>query len=166
MQKLRTVKINVQDTKVLRKRANLPEWLNGTPILIDDQEGRPLRGMQAYRYLQDLVQQEESQAHTRTNTVARKAVSSVAPTRIDPEVTRQPSASVRQRSAAPPQPPSTEPYDENDHEEEEDMPQDATAYGHAAERSYSNDKVTDDDLQRFMQQRNASPASATPSPQQ
>ena len=43
---------------------------------------------------------------------------------------------------------------------EEDAPQDATMHG--VDAINSNEKVTDQDLQRFMQQRNASPASANP----
>ena len=45
---------------------------------------------------------------------------------------------------------------------EEDAPQDATSHGLDSAMNSSNEKVTDQDLQRFMQQRNASPASANP----
>lgn len=169
VQQLRSTKINVQDTSVLRQRTSLPAWLNGTPLLIDDQGGRPMRGMEAYRYLQSLVQQESTDTATRRRRPPRAAMKATAPppmARIDPSMTRQP--------AAKQQPPRIPHGDVRDFElaenggdddqamSDEDGLQDATMHGSAAS-SFSNDKVTENDLQRFMQQRNASPASATQS---
>jgi hypothetical protein len=164
VQQLRATKINVQDTSVLRQRASLPAWLNGTPILIDNQGGRPMRGMEAYRYLQSLVQQESTDdtLRQRRPTPQRPMkAASAPPARIDPSMTRQPAAKQRPRI------PQSDVRDFEDAvvddqtmSDDEDALQDATAHGNAT-TSFSNDKVTEDDLQRFMQQRNASPASAS-----
>lgn len=41
--------INVQDCDILRESKDLPEWLNGTPILVDDNEGVPHKGKDAVK---------------------------------------------------------------------------------------------------------------------
>lgn len=163
VQKLRA-KINVQDTSVLRERASLPAWLNGTPILIDDQGGRPMRGMEAYRHLQSLVQKEAVEDRARERRPAARQAKAEAPmTRIDPAMTRQPSAKrTHLRPAEKDEPEEAFALSDGDDDE---TPVDATAHGQAASGAFSNEKVTDDDLQRFMQQRNASPA-ASASPNQ
>ena len=71
VQKLRYTNIRVQDTAILRKHSALPEWLNGTPILIDDENGMPMRGIEAYRFLQSLVDGER--AHPPVETGAEAA---------------------------------------------------------------------------------------------
>lgn len=150
VQKLPNSKIRIQDTSVLREHSNLPEWLNGTPILIDDRDARPLRGIQAYRFLQQMVLEEKRVQRTpppRAETNPRKRQNPETKPRMQPAVTRQTDDEETMFSNM------------NQPEIIDDM-QDATENGTIANQMASSDKVTDADLQRFMAQRNASPASA------
>ena len=150
VQKLSNTKIRIQDTSVLRKHAQLPEWLNGTPILIDDRDANPLRGIQAYRFLQKMVIEEKRVERTppsRTETNHRKKQNPETQPRMQPAVTRQ----TNDEEAM---------FAHMNEPEPDDEMQDATENGTIASQMSSSDKVTDADLQRFMAQRNASPASA------
>lgn len=52
--------IEIQDTSILRNSGErFPDWLNGTPILIDTETNLILRGTQAVRYLQALPKKKE-----------------------------------------------------------------------------------------------------------
>ena len=57
MEKVEDSVINVQDCDVLRKSKILPGWLNGTPIVIDENEGVPYKGKHAIKKMRMLQQQ-------------------------------------------------------------------------------------------------------------
>lgn len=153
--KLHHTNVRVQDTTILRQHSKLPDWLNGTPILIDDENGVAIRGIDAYRHLQSLVATEREHP-----VVENKPDSaSTAPPRMQAIPTRQ-TASKKEGDmfvAPQQQQPSAQTVDTMGFDDD-DAPQDATSHG--VDSTMNNDKVTDQDLQRFMQQRNASPASA------
>ena len=49
--------INIQDCDILRESKQLPSWLNGSPILVDDKEGIPHRGKEAVKHLREIAQE-------------------------------------------------------------------------------------------------------------
>lgn len=114
--------ITIQDCDVLRKTKQLPDWLNGTPILVDDGEGVPYKGRDAVRKLRELV----ASLPVRTepnNVVDARGVKNV------------PSGGGMTGGL-------------DDH-----FKMDVQQVEEA-----SNGKITEQDLQRYMEQRNASPA--------
>ena len=49
----------IQDVEILlEKGVNLPEWLDGTPILVDMSTKQAMKGSEAARYVQDLQKKE------------------------------------------------------------------------------------------------------------
>lgn len=47
--------VSVQDCDAMRQSDDLPSWLNGTPIFIDEDEGVPYRGRDAIAHMQQLI---------------------------------------------------------------------------------------------------------------
>lgn len=161
---LTSVQIRVQDTAILRQHATLPPWLDGTPILIDDEEGEPLRGTAAYRALQALVSEERLAKRRQAPAASahHDAGGGAPPPRLQPMASRQtgpaepePFAAPAHRADAPPPP-----LLDGESDGELEQGQDATDNGRATSVPSSNEKITEDVLQRFMEQRKASPASA------
>ena len=108
--------INVQDCDILRESKELPEWLNGTPILVDDNEGVPHKGKDAIKKL--------------------RLIASTNPRKVK--------ASSRTQSIGPP-------------ESGGDLNDDFRLDVQQVEEP-SSGKVTEQDLQRYMEARNSSPA--------
>ena len=157
-------KIRVQNCDILRQHQDLPDWLNGTPILIDDVDQKPYRGTEAVRVLQKILKMEESarkaelmQRPTQKPAAAARTVAH-APPRMDPAQTRQPSSKQSEETGL-----------QRDQEVESamldselpDTAQDATANGNVENIPLGNGKIDDNDLQRFMEARKNSPASAS-----
>lgn len=160
-----SAKIRVQNCDILRQHQDLPEWLNGTPILIDDVAQEPHRGTEAVRVLQKILKMEEAARKaepmeppplSQKPAAAARTVAH-APPRMDPAQTRQPSSSK--------QPEETEVESAMLDAELPDTTQDATANGSVENVPLGNGKIDDNDLQRFMEARKNSPASATASTQ-
>lgn len=177
-EKLFDIEITIQDCSILRVSKALPDWLNGTPILVDRRDPTPLRGTDAVRALQSILRAQERQSDSRRddddeeNDASRRpsAKAQGAIPRMQGQMTRQPSEKRTPRSAAPPQqrqpPPSdyVETPDAYTPEDDGEM-MDATANGIAGNAGISDGKVTDQDLQKYMEARNASAASqASPPP--
>lgn len=59
--------INVQDCDILRESKELPSWLNGTPILVDDNEGIPHKGKHAIKKLRSIAATNPKKVKLRTN---------------------------------------------------------------------------------------------------
>lgn len=114
VEKIQENLINVQDCDILRESKHLPEWLNGTPILVDDNEGVPHKGKDAIKKLRMIAS---------TNPRKVKASS--------------------QAQSVP------EPGDDLNDDFKLDIQQ--------LEEAPSG-KVTEQDLQRYMEARNSSPA--------
>lgn len=106
--------INIQDCDVLRKSKVLPDWLNGTPILVDDERGVPYKGKDAIKQLRLLQKQRPRQEKSKVTDVFK----------------------------------DKQPDDLNSDFRMDVKPIQET----------SNGKITEQDLQRFMEARNASPA--------
>ena len=111
--------INVQDCDILRESKELPEWLNGTPILVDDNEGVPHKGKDAIKKL--------------------RLIASTNPRKV-----KVSSRSSHTQSIGAPESGS----DLND-----DFRLDVQQV-----EDQSSGKVTEQDLQRYMEARNSSPA--------
>lgn len=143
--------VQVQNCTVLRQSTTLPAWLNGTPIYVDQDAGYgPLRGGEAIRALQELLETEraEKNEESRGRAPARPPG---APPRMQPSMTRQPSEQSREDAPATTMPPQMDEIDEA---------MDTMANGASSNAGVSDAKVTDDMLQRYMEARNSSPASA------
>ena len=107
--------INIQDCDVLRKSKVLPDWLNGTPILVDDERGVPYRGKDAIKQLRILQKQHPQRKKSKATEENKN---------------------------------STDLNDLNSDFQMDVKPIQET----------SNGKITEQDLQRFMEARNSSPA--------
>lgn len=163
------VSIQVQDCSVLRRHQRMPDWLNGTPIYVDqDEDAVPLRGTEAVRALQMLLsnqapQEEEDAAPT------RQAVSSAVP-RMQPMTTREPSTRPPRAEMIPHRNNGDSDVVRPDEMADDELPPDTMANGESNDNNapISDGKVTDNDLQRFMEARKQSPAQPSPTmtPQQ
>lgn len=160
VEKITTIPIRVQNCDILRKHQELPAWLNGTPILIDDEDEEALRGTQAVRYLQSVVRREEETVREEApSQTAGGRIAAQATPRLTPAQTRQPSARPRGDASQPPREQDVE--SAMLEEEELNTAQDATANGAGMENvPLGSGKIDDTDLQRFMEARKKSPASA------
>tara|TARA_B110000046_G_C12991052_1_gene397856 strand:- start:185 stop:784 length:600 start_codon:yes stop_codon:yes gene_type:complete len=165
--------IRVQNCNILRRHQELPDWLTGTPILIDEEDQEPLRGTQAVRYLQAMLRNEEKALYVeRTRAPPGKPgqtarVATHAPPRLEAAQTRQPTA--RMNDTIPNEATSPEQNVESAMLDDEapDTAQDATANGAEVENvPLGTGKVDDTELQRFMEARKNSLASVAPSPSQ
>lgn len=154
-EKLDNVEIQIQDCNILRQSQQLPEWLNGTPILVERADPRPLRGTDAVRFLQSLLRQQERVVEPAPT---KKAPPRGAMPRMEPQTTRQPG---KPRDVER----SSEQFSEAVDEESEDEPMDTMTNG-ASNAQIRDDKVTEQDLQRYMEARKQSSASAPVQQQQ
>lgn len=172
-------KIVVQDCDILRKSKQIPDWLDGTPILIDDTDQIPRRGTQAVRYLQELLatSAEDDDPEPTKPTPHARASSNHGPTNRNPvesTLGRGTSDEPDMFGVALGSNPSVQrpkpKQDINDDDDEGDGDNDSpfesqlSSMGNA---SIKADKVTEQDLQKYMEERNASKASlGTNGPQQ
>lgn len=150
------IDVQVQDCTILKQSQQLPDWLNGTPILVCRGEDLdPQRGRAAVDALLELRRRQESGAALGR----QKAPSSSRPppARIEAVQTRQHAA----QADLPPEPPMGF-ADDNVFEDEEEM----VGGSSSVNAQIRSDKVTEEDLQKYMQQRNLSAASAVPPEQQ
>lgn len=106
--------INIQDCDVLRQSKVLPEWLNGTPILIDDDEAIPHKGKEAIHKLR-MLQKSFPRKEKAKNILSQE-------TKDENDLSADFQMDVQ-------------PIEEN-----------------------SSGKITEQDLQRYMEARNSSPA--------
>ena len=154
------IPIQVQDCSVLRRHQRMPDWLNGTPIYVDQStDAIPLRGTEAVRALQMLLSSQPAEE----GDDAPPPQSGAVP-RMQPMATREPSVRPPRADIVPP-PPSNGNREvvRPDDMADDDLPPDTMANGTSNNNAPMRDgKVTDDDLQRFMEARKQSPASAQP----
>lgn len=158
-------KVQVQDCHILQQSRQLPSWLNGTPILVERNNAVPLRGTTAVRTLQELLKEQRESSHATAQQTAHMQKPQGAMQRMQPQATRQPGAkeSLQEHRAEMQQQMQQQQRQLQNDESEEDEPLDTMANGQNAQ--LRDDKVTENDLQRYMEQRKQSPASASP-PQQ
>ena len=173
--------IQVQDCSILRQSQELPPWLNGTPIFVDQTQGIPHRGSEAVRELQRLLRSEtptsqsrrpsdpddddDNQPSSPRRAPPRGSVQQGPPRMAPPAQTRQPS----QQPGIPVKQPSTpvsclgpESMGAAKDDEVDDDGFDATDNGSTSNAPIGSEKLTENDLQKFMELRNSSPASAAP----
>lgn len=151
------VDIVVQNCHLLRKERELPDWLNGTPILARDDGSPPLRGREALQHLRAMLRK-----HPNVPAVTSKEEQrSVPQARSPPALGRAP-----QEQAQPGAHESFSPIANASAAFDEDEPEDAPLFdmeGAAAGNApIGSGKINDDDLQQYMNARNQSPASAAP----
>jgi hypothetical protein len=148
-------RVEVQDCSILRMSQKMPEWLNGTPIYVDQRIGQPARGTEAVRELQNLLRQEDELNREKNNVPQRPHSMQTLP----PVHTRQPSSSQenphRTEGRDVAHGTGTDLFVNNGDGYDGLEPQDATANGSSSNAPIRQDKVTEDDLQRYMEQRKA-----------
>lgn len=150
--------IEVQDCSILRQSQELPDWLNGTPIFIDRNNPEPKRGSDAVRALQHLVASQGS-ASKATQRNAQVSQQSSGNTRMQPELTRMPGNPRENITRHEPAESNTDVLPFGGFDDDDKM--DATSNGAQPNAPISNEKITEQDLQAYMQMRNSSPASAS-----
>ena len=137
--------LSIQNCDILRKTTiEFPDWLNGTPILINEEEGIPYRGTDAVRKMREVVKEHEKSANSEHS---RKKNSS-----SDQSRDREPQKGQGQKAQKAQKAQDSPAQSLDDHFTMEVSPQTETR----------TDKVTEQDLQKYMEMRNASPASAQP----
>ena len=152
--------ITVQDCSILRKTQTLPEWLDGTPIYIDQADPLPYRGTDAVRMLQAIQRTETTTRREAPEPPAAPPPASRGAPRMEPpKQTRQP-AETKRRDPDQPLPPDASLDDAGEYDSEA-LPPDTMANG-ASNAPLRDDKVTEEDLQRFMEMRKQSPAAPPP----
>ncbi len=131
-------KIRVQDCNILTIDKKLPYWLAGTPTLVDDAKTpmTPLKGTRAVRHLQHMLREQCSQNKSHKTQVARSKQHVAANT----ETKRDDISPMGDDTAM------------------DEEPGDATSNGANATEYTNNGKVTEADLQHFMEMRNRSQA--------
>ena len=165
--------IQIQDCNILKSSQALPSWLNGTPILISRKDPEPHRGTEAVRVLQFMLREqqrnpgsnnydEESHRETVPRVTTRQQQNAAPPRMMPGQMTRQPS---EKRQLAEPHRHLTtqgDPIRPDVHDGEDEEAMDTMANGAATQYNSNirDDKVTEQDLQRYMEARNASAASA------
>lgn len=167
--------IVVQNCDLLRSEKNLPEWLNGTPILARDDGSLPLRGREALQHLRLMLREQErvgsSSAAKSVPTEGRRPKRGTGETQRRPDgddlQTRVRSASLVASDAAKPVSAARHEAKSFAFDEQEDEgPLDTLANGSVgANAPIGTGKISDEDLQRYVNARNQSPASANPEAQ-
>lgn len=131
--------VSIQDCDIIKQSNDLPDWLNGTPIFINENEGVPYRGREAVQQLRKLVSSMKTQPKSTPS-----MSSSSAPIPSDPGTNNDLSKTETYRDAK---------SDLDDH-----FRMDVTVTDDEPRR----EKVTEADLQRYMELRNSSPAAQQP----
>jgi hypothetical protein len=148
--------IQVQNCTVLREKAHLPAWLNGTPIYVDQYaKTGPLRGRDAVQALRELLETESEQSsdvQEKSNPMHQRPQGAVP--RMQPSMTRQPGAAREEK-------PSTEFLNIMPDAPVEEGLDTMSNGAESSNAAISDSKVTDDMLQKFMEERKNSPASAS-----
>ena len=140
--------VSVQNCDILRRTDNisLPDWLNGTPIFINEDEGIPYRGRDAVNQLKRILS-----SVLQKNKISREPMNQqMQPSmgqQMQPSMGHQMQKSMDQPSAA------TEKDSLEDHFKMDVAVQ---------EEEPRSGKITEQDLQKYMELRNNSPASAQP----
>lgn len=126
--KLPAKTVSIQDCDILRETNTFPEWLDGTPIFVNEHEGVPYRGRDAIRKLRDLVE--------------------YAP--LDTPEAIEPSNTPNKRVEHPDHPSQVHHLDDH-------FKMDVTV-----NEETKSEKITEADLQKYMELRNQSKASQQP----
>ena len=142
--------VSVQNCDILRKTDNisLPDWLNGTPIFINEDEGIPYRGRDAVNQLKRIL------ANVLQKNKTPKMNQQMQPSmnqQLQSGMGQQMQRSTGQASAAA----DNDSLDEN-------FKMDVVIQ----EEEPRSGKITEQDLQRYMELRNNSPASVQPAQSQ
>tara|TARA_B110000046_G_scaffold130536_1_gene137084 strand:+ start:1410 stop:2030 length:621 start_codon:yes stop_codon:yes gene_type:complete len=166
--------IPVQDCSILLQTQVLPPWLNGTPILMDKTDPVPARGTDAVRVLQAHLKQQMQSAVSRAPSPLPppppKPRTAGLSSRMTPTNTRQPATKPRdepqgalevQRGGGD-MSTGADVFFENADLEVDMMPSDTMQNGQSSNAPLKDSKITEDDLQQFMEARKNSPAAAAP----
>lgn len=64
-EKINDAVLSIQDCDILKQKSIIPSWLDGTPILINENEGIPYRGKDAINKLNELMSQQPKETENR-----------------------------------------------------------------------------------------------------
>ena len=137
--------VNIQDCDVLRQSQEMPDWLNGTPLYIDQEDGIPYRGKTALQILQSISE---------SYSVREKEV------QVEKPKSKRSMPPQQQRSETIP-PPSPKREEIGPSSLDDDFKMEVQPFEES-----TNSKVTEEDLQKFINARNQSPAASQPQMQQ
>ena len=159
-------KIEMQDCSILIQSTELPDWLNGTPIYIDDVAGEPLRGRDAIHALRQILNEEriqnaQQEDEKALNKVSAKQTRTEVKGRIDPEVTR--TGALKEAEVLAKRETKHAPAQSETFADDDDAPEHDADFGPLSGDGnvpIRDDKITEADLQRFVEMRNKSPAAA------
>lgn len=135
--------ISIQNCDILKQKKKLPPWLNGTPILINEEEQVPYRGRDAMKQMHILAESIPTPYVEETEVINTRRKD---PVRENPDI-------IDDRMAND----STAPQNDSD-PFHIDVATDAVI-------EPASGKVTEQDLQKYMEQRNQSLASQQPKQQ-
>jgi len=124
--------ISIQNTDILRKTKEMPPWLNGTPIFINENEAFPYKGKDAIRKLQQVYNSIQDAKQTKT-----------------PAISAQVSHSSNQIS-------NVEDTQSTNGGLDDHFKMDVNLQN--VDANASSGKITEQDLQKYMEQRNNSAA--------
>ena len=140
--------LSIQNCDILKQSTQeIPDWLDGTPLLINEKEGIPYRGREAINKMHELINLIKSRPKK------RREPESQLTSQQNSNQTLQNSSQTLQESSIDIQPSNNGQSSLDDHFKMDVQPQ--------LEETRS-DKITEQDLQKYMELRNASPASAAP----
>jgi len=143
--------LSIQNCDILKQSTQeIPEWLDGTPLLINEEEGVAYRGREAISKMHELANIMKRKT--------RKRETKQVPQNQVPQ--NQAQNQVPQNQVAQNQVHDFNPQENSsldDHFKMDVQPQ---------LEETRTDKITEQDLQKYMELRNASPASAAPPPNQ
>ena len=130
--------ISIQNCDILREQeTELPDWLNGTPIFINEEEGVPYRGRDAINKINKMLK----------HISKSRKIQPVQGQQRDKDSIRSPEQNILQKQ------------ENNEGGQGRGGLDDHFKMDVDPHMETRNDKVTENDLQKYMEMRNASPAS-------
>lgn len=163
-EKIPSNRISIQNTDIIRETtSDLPEWLNGTPILINESDGIPHRGKDAIKQMHLIIDSlpDPEISHGNTQIQTQKQMSNTQMSNTQPALSKNvQSMEDNIRSTQP-----IQSIQENvSNKSPENMLDDHFKIEVSPQIETRSDKVTEQDLQKYMEIRNQSIASVQPAP--
>lgn len=157
VEKLSSVEIQVQDCSILRQTSELPGWLDGTPMLINERERVPLRGKDAINILRNMLKlqkREEEEKPVQQAVASRSSTITSAEPRMHSEFTRTKEDSTFIPIQEDPMINASIGQQEEIREEDDPSNLSFEMPAQVDDTSYSTAKLTEQDLQKYLEKRN------------
>lgn len=152
-EELDDTQLTVQDCNVLRRSQALPDWLNGTPILVEDVDGIPYRGSDAVRTLAQIVASHKASRNATASSEAKSYSLRPACSRVPPA--EDAPFKNANNAARRPRTPETKAGKDDAPFGDEQEPSPFQTVLSSGTQELRNDKITESDVQKYMAQRNS-----------